>query len=170
MRKEDKDKVVARAMELIGPTAKRKDVELAVRFGMGFVKREGNYEKSGKYGVFTGDQKEAAGEVAVALRRLMDVVAKTPAVAKTPWFPLDEDEIESWQRHAQAAAKKKLKPPIRRDPGKDAAAKLAGQLLRKHKLPLTHRNYVCLAAVLYGDEDKDLRRQCAAYRRVAGLK
>src|SRR5277367_1076624 len=84
--------LVTKAMEIIGSTARREDVERAIGYGRTFVERQRNFKQSGRYGVQTGEQKAAAEGFLVALKGLSSALKNLEASAlhnSLPQFPMD---------------------------------------------------------------------------------
>src|SRR6516162_9909192 len=117
---------VAFAMTIIGPTARLNVVKQAIFFGTGSVRRAKTWKQSGRYGVRTKQQKQAAGKVAVAIRRL-EIALKSEFLPLRGMrdFPMDEFELKMHRERFEAAANKKLGRPNRMDYGKQRAAELA---------------------------------------------
>jgi hypothetical protein len=163
------EQIVTKAIAIIGPGARRAEVEKVVRFGSGFVKRTEEFKATGYYGdVLTKPQKEAARKFAVALHQL-ETALKNPHLT---WsliynFPMKEIDLARWLKRTRAAADTKLAPPRPSSAGKLVAVAAAAKLLRKYNVSLkvSRGGKFCrLAALLYnGDEKTDLFRQCRAY-------
>jgi hypothetical protein len=167
---------VARALRIIGPVARRADVERALRSRI-FVQRLKDYKRSGIYGIQTKQQKLAAKGFEVALRRLKAALKnlKDHGLHQSLLvnFPMDQEYIEIWRKRVADAAEavlpsRRLGGPSSYDAAKRFAATAAAQLLQKHNLPLTvgRRSKFCrLAALFYSDEVADFRHICAAVKK-----
>src|SRR5215471_12238470 len=91
--------LVAEAMKIIGKTAKKRKVELAVILGRRFVERARNFKESGRYGVQTSEQKEAARQLLVGLHRLRSALNNPNLVKNLKLgFPMDEIEFQMWEK------------------------------------------------------------------------
>jgi hypothetical protein len=161
-------RLVARAMTIIGPTARLAVVEQAIFYETIFIPRVKTWKQSGLYGVRTKQQKQAANNVAVAIRRLeIALKSKHLTLKDKRCFPMDEIALKFARERFEASAKTTLGPPKRTDFGKRRAALAASGLLQKHNLPVNvaRRGKFCrLAALLYGDEKADLFCHCRAYK------
>jgi hypothetical protein len=162
-------------MEIIGPAARRADVERALRQRI-FMRRLETDKESGRYGVQTKQQKLAARGFEVALRRLKSALQnlRDQGLHRSLLvnFPMDQEEIEIWRKRVDDEAKiklpsRRLRGPSSYDAAKRFAAMAAAQLLQKHNLPLKvgRKSKFCrLAALFYTDEAADLRHICAAVK------
>jgi hypothetical protein len=169
-------RTVALAMEIIGPAARRADIERALRERI-FVRRLKTYKESGYYGVRTKEQKDAVRGFEVALRKLKAALKNLEDHglhrSLLVNFPMDQKNIEIWRRRVDDAAgiklpSRRLRGPSSYDAAKRFAAEAAARLLQKHNLALKvgRKSKFCrLAALFYDDEAADLRHICAAVKK-----
>jgi hypothetical protein len=152
-----------KALKIIGPAAanKKEDVRRRLGYGLMFVDRQRRYKTSGRYGVKTAQQKEAAGSFAVALHSLeMALVrAKRLNLHRSVFanFPMDEKSIEIWRARAKEAAA--TKPVGKSKLENMEAVRQAASLLRRYdiKLSKARTGKLCkLAAIFSGNPDANL--------------
>jgi hypothetical protein len=158
---------VAHAMKIIGPTARKKQVERAIFFDTGFVNRLKNFKKSGRFGILTKGQKTAARHLEIALRRLKMALRDADLVMHLKLdIPIDEIDVENALAIAVVAAKTKLGKPRKLNEAKRYAVRAAARLLQVHNLPLTvtrNGRFCHLAVVINGDPSANLYHYCCEF-------
>jgi hypothetical protein len=149
-----------RALEIIGPTAKKEDVQGHLRIGLRYVNRQRSFKTSGQAGVMTGDQRAAARKFEIALHSLKIAFVEAEKVNLTRSifinFPMDEKYIEIWRARAEKAAG--TKPVGKSKPENLVAIRQAAKLLRRYdiKLKKSRTGKLCrMAAVFLGDPSDD---------------
>lgn len=159
------EKLLDRAMNIIGGNARRDLVESAMRFR--FVQRLKTYKQCGRYGVFTQGQVDAAADLELALHKLELALKKIKETGLDHWLPNlpDQIDVERWWKDAKEAAKTKIGPQSPTRPEKYHAAEVAARLLKKHGIPLSFGRagkFCKLAAVIYGDPEEEFLHHCRA--------
>lgn len=159
---------VDKAMRIIGPTARRKDVEEAVVFGRDLVERQKQVKN------FHGKrQKVAAESLSAKIHNLKSALAD-PCLASSirQDFPIDGVTLDEWRDRARQAADISGLDPPGLGPRR-VAVMLAADLLEKYRLPITttrkpnKSQFLRLSAVFSGHPEANLYRQCCEFKRSA---
>jgi hypothetical protein len=158
--------MVRKAAQIIGPAADKDVIRETLRRQMPLLRRLKTYKDSGLYGVLTKEQKTRAANFRAALSKLKLALYDPKTGERRPelnWaadFPVDEIDLDRWEKLAQKAADTDLQyrrakdEPAQSDQGKLFAADIAATILEKHDLPITGNRtgtFVKLAALIYGD-------------------
>jgi hypothetical protein len=153
-------RLLTRALEIIGPTAKEEDVLRHLRTGLRYVDRQRSFKTSGRAGVMTGEQRAAARKFEIALHSLQMALvgAKKVNLHRSVFidFPMYEHRIEIWRARAEKAAG--TKPVGKSKPENLVAIRQAAKLLRRYDIKLTkaRTGKLCqMAAVFLGDLSDD---------------
>ena len=158
---------VKRALQILNAHGDKR-VELHVRLGIGFIERKKNTKSSGRYGTLTKEQKKAAKQAFLALRKL-EIALASKDLAHNLRLPLDEDPLfvwapdenlsfAEWRKRLKGAANKPLGKPTPSKPARKYAAEAAAKLWKiafgpERPMRTTRSGKFCqLAAALYGDE------------------
>jgi hypothetical protein len=181
------DEVIAEVLAILGPSTPSDEQKLAklkqiIRWGLDAVENNRRMAKaSGRYGVVTHKQKQAAKAAASALLRLQHVMRK-PDLVRRDWKAADDaashaDEtvaaehfdltVERLHALYQRDADRPLSDSRYRamDSSKRAAAETAAKVLSLCGLPPTlHRDgsYVKIATAIYGEQRVNLYEVCRA--------
>lgn len=155
------------ALTILGAQA-RSDARIRRRItaDMRFIRRLKNWKASGKYGVRTKTQKEAAQKLEVALKRLQDAIENPDLPIDLRPQRFDKTDLDFLRNRALEVAYSDMVPDAS-SPAKRFAAEAAAKLLSAQGLPVraTRRGPFCrLAAILYGDPSADLFHHCRQVR------
>jgi hypothetical protein len=179
------DEVITKVVDILGPNAEvhRRKIERTIRHGLNYVSRASKVEMaSGRYGVVTDKQKNAADKSAVAIHRLQAALRNPDLVRNhLPRYSTDaadgDDAFErfnadlEWLRQCyKADAQTKLRDKRYRavDWSAHEAARTAVKVLQICGLPLTlgkTSKYVKITALVCSKEGADLRKVCRTIQR-----
>src|SRR5258708_15437881 len=135
---------VKRALQILNAHGDKR-VELHVRLGIGFIERQKNAKSSGRYGTLTKEQKKAAKQAFLALRKLEIALASKDLahnlrlrLNEDPlfvWAPDENLSFAEWRKRLERAANKPLGKPTPSKPARRCEAGAVPQALEKALRP-----------------------------------